>query len=53
MFSYCLKWGKNIKNVDLKVSKTKNGRTLLLSTCTVCGSKNKIHERTTSKMNIK
>ena len=40
MFSYCLKWGKNIKNVDLKVSKTKNGRTLLLSTCTVCGSKN-------------
>ena len=30
---------KNTENVDPKVLKTKNGRTMLLSKCAVCGSK--------------
>ena len=53
MFSYCLKWGKNIKNVDLKVSKQKMVEHCYYQHVLYVAVKIKIHERTTSKMNIK
>ena len=37
--TYCLKWKRDTENVDLKVIKTKNSRTILLSKCAVCDSK--------------
>ena len=40
MKSYCLKCRKNTENINLKVSKTSNGRTMLLSNCVICNSKN-------------
>ena len=41
---------KNTENVNSKGSKTKNGKTMLSSKCTVCGSKKiKIYEKTRSK----
>ena len=39
MLPYCLKCKKNMKNVDEKIMKTKNGRFMLSSKCAVCGSK--------------
>ena len=39
MKSYCLKCRKNTENIDPKLSKTSNGRTMLLSKCAICGSK--------------
>ena len=39
MSTYCLKCKKNTKNVNSKVLKTKNGRSMLLRKCAVCGSK--------------
>ena len=39
MKSYCLKCRKDTENINPKVSKTSNGRTMLLSNCTICGSK--------------
>ena len=39
MKSYCLKCGKNTENIDSRVSKTSNGRTIVLSKCAICGSK--------------
>ena len=39
MKSYCLKCRKDTENINLKVSKTSNGRTMLLSNCTICNSK--------------
>ena len=39
MKSYCLKCKKNTENIDSKVSKTSNGRTMLLSKCAICNSK--------------
>ena len=39
MKSYCLMCRKDTENIYLKVSKTSNGRTLLLSKCAICGSK--------------
>ena len=39
MLSYCLKCKKDTKNVDSRMLKTKNGRTVL-SKFAVCGSKN-------------
>ena len=39
MSSYCLKCKKNTENVNPRVSKTKNGRTVLSSKCAICGSK--------------
>ena len=35
MKSYCLKCRKNTENINLKVSKTSNGRTMLLSNCAI------------------
>ena len=39
MKSYCLKCRKNTENINTRVSKTSNGRTMLLSKCAICGSK--------------
>ena len=39
MKSYCLKCRKNIENINSRVSKTSNGRTMLLSKCAICDSK--------------
>ena len=39
MESYCLKCRKNTENINPKVSKTSNGRTMVLSKCAICDSK--------------
>ena len=39
MKSYCLKCRKNTENINPRVSKTSNGRTLLSWKCSICGSK--------------
>ena len=39
MLSYCLKCKKNTDSVNLKVSATSNGRTMILSRCAICGGK--------------
>ena len=40
MLSYCLKCNKNTESINPKVSKTTNGKTMILSTCAICDSKN-------------
>ena len=42
MESYCLKCRKDTENINPKVSGTSNGRTMILSKCTICGSKKSI-----------
>ena len=37
--SYCLKCKKSTESINPKVSKTTNGKTMILSTCAICGSK--------------
>ena len=39
MLSYCLKCKRNTESINPKVSKTTNGRMMILSTCDICGSK--------------
>ena len=39
MLSYCFKCRKNTKSINPKVSKTINGKAMILSTCAICGSK--------------
>ena len=39
MLSYCLKRKKNTESINSKVSKTSNGKAIILSTCAICGSK--------------
>ena len=39
MKSYCLKCRKDTENINSKVSKTSNNRTMILSKYTKCGSK--------------
>ena len=39
MESYCLKCKKNTENIDPEVSRTSNGRVMILPKCAVCGSK--------------
>ena len=39
MLSYCLKCKKNTESIDPKVSKTSNGKSMVLSKCAICGSK--------------
>ena len=39
MLSYCLKCKKNTENINPKVSKTNNGKTMMLSKFAICGSK--------------
>ena len=38
MKSYCLKCRKYSENINPRVSKTSNGRTMLLSKCSMCNS---------------
>ena len=40
--SYCLKRRKNTKSINPKVSKTKNGKTMILPKCVIRGSKESI-----------
>ena len=39
MKSYCLKCRKDNENINLKVSKTSDGRTMLLLNCAICNNK--------------
>ena len=39
MLTYCLKCKRNTKNIDVKMIKTKVGRSNLSSKCAVCCSK--------------
>ena len=39
MESCCLKCKTNTENIDLKISSTSNGKAMILSKCTICGSK--------------
>ena len=39
MLSCCFKCRRNTKSINPKVSKTTNGRAIILSTCAICGSK--------------
>ena len=39
MKSYCLKCRKNTENINPRLSKTSNDRTMVLSKCAKCGSK--------------
>ena len=39
MKSYCLKCRKDTENINPRVSKTSNGKTMLLSKYSICGSK--------------
>ena len=39
MKSYCLKCRKDTENINSRASNTSNGRTMILSKCTICGSK--------------
>ena len=39
MLSYCVKCKENTESIDPKVSKTRNGKTIVLSKCAICGSK--------------
>ena len=39
MLSYFLKCRRNTESINPKISKTTNGKAIILSTCAVCGSK--------------
>ena len=39
MLSYCFKCRRNTKSIYPKISKTTNGKAIILSTCAICGSK--------------
>ena len=39
MLSYCFKCRRNTKSINPKVSKTTNGKAIILSTCAIRGSK--------------
>ena len=39
MLPYCLKCRKNTETINPKVLKTTTGKTMILSKCTICGSK--------------
>ena len=39
MLSYCFKCRRNTKSINPKVSKTTNGKAIILSTCAICDSK--------------
>ena len=39
MSSYCLKCRKNTENINPRVSKTNNGKTMMLSKCAIFGRK--------------
>ena len=39
MSNYCLKYRKLTESINPRVSKTDNGKTMILSKCAICGSK--------------
>ena len=39
MKSFCLKCKKDTENINPRVSNTSNGRAMILSKCSICGSK--------------
>ena len=39
MLSYCLKYKRNTESINPKVSKTTNGKAIILSKCAICDSK--------------
>ena len=39
MNTYCLSCKKDMRNIDLKVIKTKNKRKMMLSRCSICNNK--------------
>ena len=39
MKSHCLGCGEYTENINLRVSNTNNGKTMILSKCGTCGSK--------------
>ena len=39
MSPYCLKCKKNTESINPIISKTKNGGTMILSKCAICGTK--------------
>ena len=39
METYCLKCQKNTKNINPRISSSGNGKAMILSKCTICGSK--------------
>ena len=39
MSSYCLQCRKNTESINARVSKTNNGKTMILSKCAICGRK--------------
>ena len=39
MLSYCLKCRRSTESINPKVSKTTNGKTMILSKCAICDSK--------------
>ena len=39
MKSYCLKCTKDTENINPRISKTTNGRTMVLPKCAICNSK--------------
>ena len=39
MSTYYLKCRKNTESINSRVSKTSNGKTIILSKCAICGSK--------------
>ena len=39
MKSFCLKCKKDTQNINPRVSNTSNGRAMILSKCSICGSK--------------
>ena len=40
VLSYCLKCRKNTDNINPNISGTSNGKTMILSNCAICGSRN-------------
>ena len=53
MLSYCLKCRRNTESINPRVLKTNNGKTMILSKCAICSSKNQNLLKTRSKRNIK
>ena len=39
MLSYCFKCRRNTKTINPKISKTTDGKAIILSTCAICGRK--------------
>ena len=39
MLSYCLKCKRNTESINPKILKATNGKAIILSKCTICGSK--------------